>query len=118
MDIVARGSQETQRLGHKWKVTALHLRGHIRCASTVQDCANTGYYVVWDKQPSGAAAQFGAVFNGTSAPYAFPALSGDERCKIIAHRTINMTYQESALDANSKSQYVIDNCITMPANLI
>jgi len=118
VDVVPRGTLETNRLGHKWKVTALHLRGHIRIAQTAQDYANSGYYVVWDKQPNGAAATWGSVFTGNSAPYSFPALSVDERYKIIHHRIFNMTYQGQALDANSNSQYVIDDYIKLPAGLV
>nr|AGA18442.1 hypothetical protein [uncultured marine virus] len=118
VDVVPRGALETQRLGHKWKVTALHLRGHIRIAQTAQDYANSGYYVVWDKQPNGVAAIWDNVFTGNSCPYSFPALSGDERFKIIHHRIFNLTYQGQALDANTNSQYVIDDYIKLPAGLV
>lgn len=119
MDVVTRGTGETQRLGHKWKVTAFHMKGHIRMNSAGgEDYANAGYYLVWDRQPNGNAAQFSQVFNGTAAPYAFPALSGDERFKIIAHKYYNLTFQTTGGDPNSNGQYVIDDYIPMPAGLV
>ena len=119
MDVVTRGTDETQRLGHKWKVSALHLRGHIRLnTGGGEDYANAGYYIVWDRQPNGVAAQFQMAFNGTSAPYAFPALSGDERFKFIAHRQFNLTMQSTGSDPNSNGQHLIDDYIRLPPGLV
>ena len=123
MDNVARGTADNQRIGSKWRPQALHLRGLVQ---TVQNAEHTdqimsGYYVVWDKQPNQSLAQFSSVFIGTSAPFAFPSAGGDDRFVILRHKTFNMTYQGQPTgvgDANSNSQYLIDDYIKIPPNLI
>ena len=108
MDVIARGDQETQRIGAKCKDTSFYLRGYVRSASMPAGFCVAGYCIVLDRSPNSAVATFQNVFLGVSAPYCFPALPSAGRIAHIAHHRSSPTYQGSPTDANDKSQYVIE----------
>lgn len=115
MDDIGRGTSDTERVGSKWMPTALHLRGRVNANLGGNDTQILGYYIVWDKSPSGAAAQFSQVFTGSSPFFSFPASSTDDRFEIIAQKRFNLTVQNTAPgEANSNSQHLVDHYIRLP----
>ena len=113
MDIVARGANDNQRLGHKWRDVALHLKG-IYHGSPGPVISWSGYYVVWDKQPNLATAVWSDVFSGEGA-FAYPQLSTEDRFKIIAHKKYASGPVNSDMD---NSLQTIDHYIKLPAGLV
>lgn len=116
MDQVARGSQDNERLGHKFRVVALHLKGIYHGSNTGQ-ARWSGYYVVWDSQPNLASATFGQVFAVATGNvnYAFAGLSTSDRFKVLHHKKIASYAFGSATD---NSMQVIDDYIKLPSNLV
>lgn len=111
MDVVARGTQDNERLGHKWRDVALHLKGTYE--GIVGNKTYAGYYVVWDKQPNLALPRFGDVFSG-QVGYEFASLVGVDRYVIIHQKKFTSTG-----DPGSTPQVQqIDDYIPLPRGLI
>ena len=89
MDQVARGSEDNERLGHKFRDVALHLKG-IYHGSTTGQARWSGYHVVWDSQPNLVSATFGQVFavQAGQVNWAFVGLSTSDRFKVLHHKKI------------------------------
>jgi hypothetical protein len=113
MDTVGRGTTDNERLGHKWRDVALHLKGiyHGAPGPTV---AWSGYYVVWDNQPNLTTAVWSDVFSGEGA-FAYPQLSTEDRFKIIAHKKYASGPLNSDMD---NSLQTIDHYVKLPTGLV
>jgi len=112
MDVVARGDQSNERIGHKWRDVALHLKGTYKGVSPGDTYA--GYYIVWDKQPNLAVPRFGDVFSG-QVGYEFASLVGAERYVII-HQKKFTSPDAAGLADNTVA--TIDDYIPLPRGLI
>ena len=117
VDSVARGSGDNERIGTKWNPTALHLKGFLRAAS-LSNLVTAGYYVVWDKQPSGALAAFNEVFIGQQAPFMYPSASTSDRFRIICHRKFSLVTGTTQGTFTEGAQHIIDDYIKLPAGLV
>lgn len=92
LDQVTQGTGATQRLGQKYRVTGVHIRGDwIIQLNTRRD--NIGYYLVWDRQPNEALANPGDILNltGTDSIKAFPNASNDGRFQFLARKDHSAT---------------------------
>ena len=117
MDVIEKGPGDNERIGSKWALTALHLKGWMRGTSAQAAYVNSGYYVVWDKQPNRALPPMNDVFIGTAPSFMYPAASTDDRFIIIAHKEFNLIAPGTGV-LGDKSQYLIDDYIKLPRNLI
>jgi len=113
MDTIARGTTDNERLGHKWRDVALHLKGRYHGAPGPVN-SWCGYYVVWDSQPNLSTATWSDVFSGEGV-YAYPQLSTEDRFKIIAQKKFTSGPVNSDMD---KSLQTIDHYIKLPAGLV
>lgn len=113
MDTVGRGTTDNERLGHKWRNVALHLKGRYHGAPGPNN-SWAGYYVVWDQQPNLATAVWSDVFSGEGV-YAYPQLSTEDRFKILAHKK----YTSGPVNSDmSTSLQTIDHYIKLPPGLV
>ena len=113
MDTISRGTSDNDRLGHKWRDVALHLKGRYHGANGPIN-SWSGYYVVWDAQPNLATAVWSDVFSGEGV-YAYPQLSIEDRFKILAHKKFASGPLNSDMD---KSVSTIDHYVKLPAGLV
>lgn len=81
LDQVTQGPGSTQRLGQKYRVTGVHIRGDWSMQlATRRDCV--GYFLVWDKQPNEILANPGDILDLSSSAdssKAFPNPDTDGR---------------------------------------
>lgn len=117
MDVIERGAGDNQRIGSKWNPTALHLKGWMRGTSAQAAYVNSGYYVVWDKQPNKALPPMNDVFIGLAPSFMYAAASTDDRFVIIGHKEFNVVCPGAGV-LGDKSQYIIDDYIKLPPRLI
>jgi len=116
VDTIDKGTADNQRIGSKWNPTALHLKGYVRGQATSPAYVNTGYYVVWDRQPNRALATQQDVFVGTAPSFMYPAPSTDDRFLIIHHKIFNVVVPDAGV-VGDKSQFIVDDYIKLPARL-
>lgn len=100
LDVIAQGTGASQRLGQKYKVTGVHIRGELLLPTETGIRSDTaGYYLVWDRQPNGAVALLGDVLDVESAAVtsadAFPLASNESRFIILARKSHNLIQQQT-----------------------
>lgn len=114
MDIVARGSGDNERIGAKWRETAIHVKGQIDAIPGVSCIA--GFYLVWDSQPNQATAVFGSVFTNTPS-FEFYAASTSDRFKVLYKKQFYLTGPSSPASGDL-SHVAVDSYVKLPKNLI
>lgn len=115
MDVVARGTSDTERIGSKWNPVALHIRGS-GFVTTPNTQVIQGYYVVWDAQPNQGTAVMNDVFIGTDAINSYAAASANERFTVLANK--KWTNVTSTGFNTENSIKIVDDYIKIPKHMV
>jgi len=101
LDIIAQGAGASQRIGQKFKVTGIHIRGEMALPTESGIRTDTGgYYLVWDRQPNKSLAVIGDVLDeeagAVTSADAFPLASNESRFVVLARKSHNLIKRETA----------------------
>lgn len=124
LDIIDQGTGFSDRNGQRTQITGLHIRGRINWdgSNSTTNVDQVGYFVVWDRTPSGnlpLAAEILNLGDGTDANVAFPNLNGQDRFIILARKSWLMTKVNTSATvvANANTQIELDDYFGFGRNL-
>lgn len=122
LDIVPQGTGFNERVGLKWKDTAVHIRGCLRMSdSAVSDQQMCTMYLVWDKQPNGAKASVGSILDDQTLPVAlaYYNLENADRFKILFKKNFKLI-KETAANTNllDGASAVVDEYVKLPSGCV
>lgn len=122
LDIIPQGAGASARIGQKFQVTAIHIRGEMRLSaeSGIRDDTG-GYYLLWDKQPNKALANpldiLDLQLNTVTNADAFPLASNSDRFVILARKSYDFVKQETAT-GSFDSRHIVDDYFQFRRTLI
>lgn len=122
LDIIAQGAGASQRIGQKFKVTGIHIRGEMLFPTeNIIRTDTAGYYLVWDRQPNGAIAVLNDILDteGTdvTSADAFPLASNEARFIILARKSHNFVKQQTQPTAFD-DRWTVDHYLQFNRSLI
>ncbi len=116
LDIIDQGTGFSDRNGQRTQIIGLHVRGRINWSpsNSTTNVDQVGYYVVWDRTPSGNLSQAAEILNltgGQDANTAFPNLNGQDRFIMLARKSWLMTKVNASATvvANANTQIELDD---------
>lgn len=124
LDIINQGTGANERLGQKFKVTGVHIRGFFNIqGARAKNHDFPGYYLVWDKQPNELlpiSGQILALSGGTNADFTFPLAGNEDRFIILARKQAQVNKSDNQVDTTgllNNSTVLIDDYYQFKRNL-